>query len=102
MGGWTGKTNVDKRSTNGWGDRFGRLTPDSSTNTHGRDNFNIHGGKIPGSAGCIDIGCNDKDFYDDIRKDFGGTDVNVEVDYSGSGTKNCDKCKDKKGNAWPK
>ncbi len=25
------------------------------TNTYGRDNFSIHGGTEPGSAGCIDM-----------------------------------------------
>ena len=95
------KTNVDPREKGPWGDRFGRLKPKAGTNTHGRTNFNIHGGNEPGSAGCIDIGCNDKDFYDDIRKDFGGGSVPVTVDYSGNSTKSCDKCKDRKGNPWP-
>jgi uncharacterized protein RhaS with RHS repeats len=74
------KTNVDPRGKGPWGDRFGRLKPKAGTNTHGRTDFNIHGGNEPGSAGCIDIGCNDKDFYDDIRKDFGGGSVQVTVD----------------------
>jgi RHS repeat-associated protein len=95
------KTNVDPRSKKGWGDRFGRLKPDPKTNTHGRSHFNVHGGEEPGSAGCIDIGCNDKDFFDDVRKDFGDGNVPVTVDYSGNSTKACNECKDRKENAWP-
>ncbi|MET4163563.1 RHS repeat-associated protein [Marinobacterium sp. MBR-111] len=32
------------------------LTPNSGTNTYGRDGFFIHGGRSEGSAGCIDLG----------------------------------------------
>jgi hypothetical protein len=38
-----------------WGDYRVWLHPLGSTNTHGRDKFSIHGGIVPGSAGCIDI-----------------------------------------------
>jgi hypothetical protein len=95
------KTNVDPRSKKGWGDRFARLKPDPKTETYGRSNFNVHGGTEPGSAGCIDIGCNDRDFFDDIRRDFDNPSVPLTVDYSGNSTKSCDKCTDKKENAWP-
>lgn len=37
-----------------WGEWRVRLYPYPGTNTHGRDNFFLHGGKKPGSAGCID------------------------------------------------
>jgi len=84
------KTNVNPRGTGPWGDRFGRLEPDSSTNTHGRSHFNIHGGNQRGSAGCIDLGSCDVDFYDDVRRDGGGKKVRVTVDYSGNSTKDCD------------
>jgi RHS repeat-associated protein len=95
------KTNVSPRGTGPWGDRFARLKPGKATNTHGRSNFNIHGGDEPGSAGCIDIGCNDKDFFDDVRKDAGGKPVRITVDYSGKSTKSCVDCKDRKDNPWP-
>ncbi|WP_199608723.1 tlde1 domain-containing protein [Flocculibacter collagenilyticus] len=39
-----------------WGDWRVKLTPRSSTKTFGRSGFFLHGGKIKGSAGCIDIG----------------------------------------------
>ena len=39
-----------------WGDWRVKLEPNADTNTLGRDNFFLHGGSKPGSAGCIDIG----------------------------------------------
>jgi hypothetical protein len=33
------------------------------TNTFGRGNFSIHGGKTPGSAGCIDLTKNNNSFH---------------------------------------
>jgi hypothetical protein len=33
-----------------------------------RDNFSIHGGAEPGSAGCIDLTSNDKDFFDRLTQ----------------------------------
>ncbi len=38
-----------------WGPWRVRLTPDSGTNTFGRDRFYLHGGKTPGTSGCIQI-----------------------------------------------
>ncbi len=46
-----------------WGKYRTPLTPDSSTNTYERDGFFLHGGKKPGSAGCIDIGDGDKTLF---------------------------------------
>ncbi|WP_301101441.1 RHS repeat-associated core domain-containing protein [Propionivibrio sp.] len=46
-----------------WGDYRVPLHPDQGTNTYGRDGFMIHGGKKPGSAGCIDVGSGDKDLF---------------------------------------
>ena len=37
-----------------WGNSRVWLEPSKETNTYGRDNFSIHGGMWPGSAGCID------------------------------------------------
>ncbi|RUR53279.1 tlde1 domain-containing protein [Vreelandella populi] len=41
-----------------WGDWRVRLYPQEGIefDLYGRDNFFLHGGSIPGSAGCIDIG----------------------------------------------
>ena len=38
-----------------WGEQRVWLEPSKDTNTYGRDNFSIHGGSVPGSAGCIDL-----------------------------------------------
>jgi len=39
-----------------WGDWNVPIAPCSGTDTHNRKGFYIHGGAIPGSAGCIDVG----------------------------------------------
>jgi hypothetical protein len=39
-----------------WGDWRAPLTPSAATNTYGRSGFFLHGGRYPGSAGCIDVG----------------------------------------------
>jgi RHS repeat-associated protein len=39
-----------------WGDWRVPLVPLPGTNTFGRSGFFIHGGTLPGSAGCVDIG----------------------------------------------
>ena len=56
--GWT--TKVTDRgawpgSSMSWGSSRVWLEPAKETNTYGRDNFSIHGGWAPGSAGCIDM-----------------------------------------------
>ena len=38
-----------------WGNSRVWLEPSKETNTYGRDDFSIHGGLVPGSAGCIDM-----------------------------------------------
>lgn len=49
----------------------------------GRSGITIHGGKYPGSAGCIDLVCNDKKFFDTLEKWKGGkTEIPLVVDYS--------------------
>lgn len=45
-----------------WGLRRVWLNPDANTNTYGRDGFSIHGGWRKGSAGCIDIPWQTKQF----------------------------------------
>jgi hypothetical protein len=49
-----------------WGTERAALVPDS-TSTNGRKNFFIHGGFTPGSAGCIDLGPNEKAHFDAVR-----------------------------------
>jgi hypothetical protein len=50
-----------------WGRMRVPLIPAPSTNTFGREYFFIHGGNEPGSAGCIDVGPNDLNFYNIFR-----------------------------------
>jgi hypothetical protein len=39
-----------------WGDWRVPAHPNQGTDTHGRGGFYVHGGTLPGSAGCIDVG----------------------------------------------
>ena len=92
---------LENRYSGLWGRRWGRLVPEKETEVYGRCDFNIHGGTHPGSAGCIDVGCNEVDFFDDVKRqdeDF----VPVDVDYSKRLTKVCGECKNRKGEAWSK
>lgn len=41
--------------TYSWGENRVFLSPNSGTQTFGRSGFSIHGGAVPGSAGCIDL-----------------------------------------------
>jgi RHS repeat-associated protein len=50
-----------------WGRFRVPLKPDHGTQTFGRDGFFLHGGKKPGSAGCIDVGGNDSDLFGNLR-----------------------------------
>ncbi|MEN6374978.1 MAG: RHS repeat-associated core domain-containing protein, partial [Smithella sp.] len=61
-----------------WGDYRVPLHPDNDTNTYNRKNFFLHGGKKPGSAGCIDIGDKDKELFPDIIKHKGLIPVRVK------------------------
>ena len=49
-----------------WGSHLVRLTPTGGTNTYGRDGFYLHGGRFPGSAGCIDVGQNMSDLVEKL------------------------------------
>jgi hypothetical protein len=44
-----------------WGNYFVRIKPNKVSN--GRSGFTIHGGEIPGSAGCIDLHKNNDNFF---------------------------------------
>ena len=39
-----------------WGSFRVPIHPESGTNIFGRSGFFLHGGNLPGSAGCIDVG----------------------------------------------
>jgi RHS repeat-associated protein len=48
---------------NSWGEHRTWLTPSTTTNTFGRSGFTIHGGAVPGSAGCIDLTSKNNSFH---------------------------------------
>ena len=50
-----------------WGQYHVPITPAGGTDTHGRSGFNIHGGIVRGSAGCIDVGPGDKELYEFLQ-----------------------------------
>jgi len=60
-----------------WGKYRAPLHPNAGTNTYNRKNFFLHGGKKPGSAGCIDIGDKDKELFPNIMKHKGPIPVRV-------------------------
>ena len=62
-----------------WGNSRVWLEPSKETNTYGRDRFSIHGGWIPGSAGCIDLTSHMNNFV--ALFDFIGKDLIVNVQY---------------------
>jgi len=68
-----------------WGNYRSPLIPYPGTNTFGRDGFYIHGGSIPGSHGCIDLG-NDMDdfakYYTAWQASTGKGSIDLTVNYS--------------------
>ena len=62
-----------------WGDSRVWLEPSKETNTYGRDDFSIHGGWVPGSAGCIDLTSNIDNFV--ALFDYIGNDLIIKVEY---------------------
>lgn len=54
-----------------WGRYRVPLQPDQSTETFGRSGFFLHGGRKPGSAGCIDVGSSDKNLFENLRRASG-------------------------------
>ena len=60
-----------------WGKYRVPLKADDGTQTFGRDGFFLHGGKKPGSAGCIDVGGNDTDLFGHLRNAPGSVPVVV-------------------------
>jgi hypothetical protein len=70
-----------------WGNYRVWLAPDPNTQTFGRDNFSIHGGWTPGSAGCIDL-TSEMDDFADLMQALGQDEVSVQVDYGWEGSPN--------------
>ncbi len=62
-----------------WGESRVWLEPSKETNTHGRDDFSIHGGWFSGSNGCIDLTDQINNFI--ALLEFMGKDLIVKVEY---------------------
>ena len=66
-----------------WGLERVFLAPSAGTDTLGRNNFSIHGGDQYGSAGCIDLGHNEVDFFRTLTN-LGIANISLNVDYDPS------------------
>jgi RHS repeat-associated protein len=62
-----------------WGEQRAWLAPAPGTDTKGRSGFSIHGGARPGSAGCIDLCSQAKDFFSSVDRTVDK--IPVFVDY---------------------
>ena len=62
-----------------WGASRVKLEASQQTNTYGRGGFYIHGGWVPGSAGCIDLTSNIDNFV--ALFDYIGNDLIIKVEY---------------------
>ena len=67
-----------------WGNNRVRLTPSGGTSTGNRDDFFLHGGRSPGSLGCIDVGRGETALFNLLRSHRGN--VTVVVSYPSAGT----------------
>ena len=65
--------------TDSWGESRAWLEASTETNTYGRDDFSIHGGWVPGSAGCIDLTSNMDNFV--ALFDYIENDLIIKVEY---------------------
>lgn len=61
-----------------WGRYRVPLHPDKGTDTYGRKNFFLHGGRESGTGGCIDVGDADKDLFPLLMKLKGPISVEVK------------------------
>ena len=69
------RKHIDPRD---WGDYRVPLNPDPTTNTFGRGGFYIHGGKTPGTSGCIEVdGPNQNDLFKKLENASGPVPVIV-------------------------
>ncbi|WP_227815488.1 tlde1 domain-containing protein [Nitrogeniibacter aestuarii] len=55
-----------------WGNYRITIHPFPETNTYGRGGFFIHGGTVPGSAGCIDLTAQIDRFIDALKRELNG------------------------------
>ncbi|AXV76564.1 MULTISPECIES: tlde1 domain-containing protein [Ralstonia solanacearum species complex] len=61
-----------RNTRTGWGDYWITIHPHPSTPTYDRGGFFIHGGKNPGSAGCIDLASHMNRFVEALQKELAG------------------------------
>lgn len=54
---------IARRTKGDWGHYRVKLYPHQVKNIHNRSEFFLHGGSLPGSAGCIDIGAAEEDIF---------------------------------------
>ena len=74
--------------TDAWGNYRITIHPFTTTETYGRGGFFIHGGTMPGSAGCIDLTTEMDQFVRDLRKELGGREtcqIHLFVEYPSPG-----------------
>ena len=71
-------TNLWKRNPDAWGYSRIPIQPLPDTNTFGRHSMYVHGGTVPGSAGCIDLTGRMEDFYNDWLKYNGNLPLKVK------------------------
>ena len=71
-------TNLWKRNPDAWGHSRIPIQPLPTTNTFGRHSMYVHGGTVPGSAGCIDLTGRMEDFYNDWLKYNGNLPLKVK------------------------
>ena len=60
--------NIWRHLPDSWGNARAKIIPEKDTETFGRTKMYIHGGKTPGSLGCIDLTQGMKDFQEIIEK----------------------------------
>jgi len=60
-----------------WGNARTLIRPNPGTNTFGRSGMYIHGGNIPGSAGCVDLTNDNDDFHKWLKSQKSPVDLTV-------------------------
>lgn len=71
-------------SVDAWGEYRISIHPFTTTETYKRGGFFIHGGSVPGSAGCIDLTTKISDFVKALKSELGGKSkcqIHVKVAY---------------------
>lgn len=66
-----GMAYVERNMLGDWGHFRVPLHPLPGTETYGRSGFFVHGGRRPGSAGCVDVGASEDEFFKRIKQNQG-------------------------------